>query len=74
MICKAALPSKEQHAADVYIAAMEVIDAKRVEEARTLVDKLRSVACAAKEDAVPSQESAYQQRKCRQLHRYPTTI
>ena len=74
VICKATLPSKEQHAADVYIEAMEVIDAKRVEEARTLVDKLRSVACAAKEDAVPSQESAYQQRKCRKLHRYPTTI
>ena len=72
VICKATAPSKPAHAADLYIEAMELIDASDHQTAKALVGKLRCLASASTAGAEPSQETAYQQRKCRKLHRYPT--
>ena len=72
VICKATAPSKPAHAADLYIEAMEFIDAGSIPNARALVGKLRCIACASTAGVDPSPETAYQQRKCRTLHRYPT--
>ena len=72
VICKAARPAKQHHAADLYIEAMEIVPPAKADQAKTLVAKLRTVAAAAASQAEPSQESPYQQRKCRKLTKYPT--
>ena len=72
VLCKATAPNKEQHVADVYIEAMLVLERDHIQNAKNLIESLRSVAGAAHTGAEPSQESAFQQRKCRRLHRYPT--
>ena len=72
VLCKATAPNKEQHVADVYIEAMLVLERDHIQNAKNLIESLRSVAGATHTGAEPSQESAFQQRKCRRLHRYPT--
>ena len=72
VICKATLPAKPQHALDLYIEAMEVFAKDQIHPVRETLAKLRSVAAAARTDAEPSVEKAFQQRKCRRLLRYPT--
>ena len=72
VVCKATLPAKSQHALDLYIEAMEVLSKEQTHPVRETLAKLRSVAAAARTDAEPSVEKAFQQRKCRRLLRYPT--
>ena len=72
VICKATRPAKPQHALDLYIEAMEGLSKDQTPRAREAVTKLRSLAAAARAEDEPSQETAFQQRKCRRLLRYPT--
>ena len=72
VVCKAAQPTKPQHALDLYIEAMEPLSKEQISSARETLDKLRSVAAAARTDTEPSDAKAFQQRKCRRLLRYPT--
>ena len=74
VICKATAPSKPQHVADVFIEAMQVIDNASIAHAKAIVEKQCVVAAASHGGAELSQETAYQQRKCRRLHRYPTEL
>ena len=65
-------PSKpEQHAADLYIEAMEIVSGE-VAAAIQMIRKLHGIAGAQSGDPNTSQEKAWQQRKCRRLLRYPT--
>ena len=72
VVCKATRPAKPQHALDLYIEAMEVLSKDQISPARETLAKLRSVAAAARTGTEPSEEKAFQQRKCRRLLRYPT--
>ena len=72
VVCKAAQPAKPQHALDLYIEAMEPLTKEQISPARQTLAKLRSVAAAARIDTEPSDEKAFQQKKCRHLLRYPT--
>jgi len=72
VVCKATLPAKPQHALDLYIEAMEVLSKEQIRPMRETLVKLRSVAAAAKTETEPAVETAFQQRKCRRLLRYPT--
>ena len=65
-------PAKSQNALDLYIEAMEPLSKEQMSSARETLDKLRSVAAAARADTEPSDAKAFQQRKCRRLRRYPT--
>ena len=72
VISKVSQPSKpQQHAADLYIEAMETIPAE-VAAAVQMMRKLHGIAAAQSGDPNVSQEKAWQQRKCRRLLRYPT--
>ena len=51
---------------------MEPLSKEQMSSARETLDKLRSVAAAARTDTEPSDAKAFQQRKCRRLLRYPT--
>ena len=73
VICKATQPTQQQHAAVVYIEAMQIVEPALIDKAKSMVEKLRAVAAARHSGAEPSQESPAQQQKCRRLHRYPTT-
>ena len=64
--------SKPQHAIDLYIETMEGVSKEQIHTVRGTLAKLRSVAAAARTDAEPSVEKAFQQRKCRRFLRYPT--
>ena len=72
VVCKAARPAKPQHALDLYIEAMELLTKEQISSARETLAKLRSVSAAARTDTEPSDEKAFQQRKCRGLLRCQT--
>ena len=72
VVCKATLPAKSQHGLDLYIEAMEVLSKDQISYARETHAKLRLIAAAHRTESEPSQEKAFQQRKCRRLLRYPT--
>jgi hypothetical protein len=75
VISKVAAPSKSlQHAADLYIEAMELVPKDDVERAISMMRKLHRISEAQSADPNTSQEVAWQQRKCRRLLRYPTII
>ena len=72
VISRVSQPSKpEQHAADLYIEAMEIVSGE-VAAAIQMMHKLHGIAGAQSGDPNTSQEKAWQQRKCRRLLRYPT--
>ena len=72
VVCKATPPAKSQHDLDLYIEAMEVLSKDQISYARETHAKLRLIAAAHRTESEPSQEKAFQQRKCRRLLRYPT--
>ena len=72
IVCKATKPAKQQHAMDLYIEAMESLATDDAARAATIVTKLRDVAAADRSRSEGSQESPFQQRKCRHMLRYPT--
>ena len=71
IICKVSAASKpEQHAADLYIEAMEVVPKEQIDACGQMMRQLYRVSDMPAADL--SSESAWQQRKCRRLLRYPT--
>jgi hypothetical protein len=72
VICKVMNPSKEQHAADLYIETMEPIASEHKDQVIAMVTQLQRVSTVNHGNAATSTEAAWQQRKCRCLQRYPT--
>jgi ribulose bisphosphate carboxylase small subunit len=73
VISKVVAPSKPlQHAADLYIEAMEPVPKADVASATAMMRKLHRISNAQSADPTTSTEVAWQQRKCRRLLRYPT--
>ncbi len=73
VISKVVAPSKpEQHAADLYIEAMELVLKDDVASSMAMMRKLHRISNAQSTDPATSSEVAWQQRKCRRLLRYPT--
>ena len=73
VISKVASPSKpDQHAADLYIEAMEDVPTNQIEAAVQMMKQLRRVSNVHHGDVATSPETAWQQRKCRKLLSYPT--
>ena len=66
-----ALP--QQHAADLYVEAIEVIENKEdIARARTMMHQLQEISNFERGDSACSSQVAWEQRKCRRLVRYPT--
>jgi hypothetical protein len=66
-----ALP--QQHAADVFIEALEVIESKDDIDCSTkMIRQLQEISSFDTGDALCSSQVAWEQRKCRRLLRYPT--
>ena len=73
VISKVAAPSKpQQHAADLYIEAMEVVPKADIPGSVEMMRQLQLVSNTQSGDPATSSEVAWQQRKCRRLLRYPT--
>ena len=73
VISKVVTPSKPlQHAADLYIEAMELVPKDDVASSVAMMCKLHRISNAQSADPATSSEVAWQQRKCRRLLRYPT--
>ena len=73
VISKVLAPSKpEQHAADLYIEAMEVVPKADTNAAVEMMRQLHRISNMHHGDAATSSEAAWQRRKCRRLLRYPT--
>ena len=75
VICKVVAASKpQQHAADLYIEAIEVVPKADIDACVQMMRQLYRISNTRSEDATTSSESAWQQRKCRRLLRYPTLL
>ena len=75
VICKVVAASKpQQHAADLYIEAIEVVPKAAIDACVQMMRQLYRISNTRSEDATISSESAWQQRKCRRLLRYPTLL
>ena len=75
VISKVVAPSKpEQHTADLYIEAMEIVPTKDIPAAVRMMCQLQKFSSAQSGDPATSSEAAWEQRKCRRLNRYPTLI
>ena len=73
VISKVVAPSNpQQHAADLYIEAMEVVPQSQITASVEMMRQLCRVSNTDRGDANTSSEAAWQQRKCRRLLRYPT--
>ena len=73
VISKVVAPSKpQQHAADLYIEAMELVPKTDLPAAVEMMRQLRRFSNIQCSDATTLSEVAWQQRKCRRLLCYPT--
>ena len=73
VISRVVAPAKpQQHAADVYIEAMEPVPKEDVPSCVEMMRQLQQVSNTPFGDPATSSEVAWQQRKCRRLLRYPT--
>jgi hypothetical protein len=73
VISKVVAPSKPlQHAADLYIEAMELVPKHDIASSMGMMRKLQRISNVQSADPATSSEVAWQQRKCRRLLRYPT--
>ena len=73
VISKVVAPSKpEQHAADLYIEAMEGVARDDIPSAMEMMRQLQRSSTAQSANLATSTEVAWQQKKCRRLLRYPT--
>ena len=61
-----------QHAADLYIEAMELVPKHYIASFMGMMRKLQRISNVQSADPASSSEVAWQQRKCRRLLRYPT--
>ena len=75
VISKVVAPSKpQQHAADLYIEAMEIVPKDDNASAMKTMQQMQKISIAQCTDPATSSEAAWQQRKCRRLLRYPTLV
>ena len=73
IVCNVVKPSKpQQHAADLYIEAMETISKDDVPRCMEMMAQLIQISNADTANTPVSTEVAWEQRKCRKLNRYPT--
>ena len=73
VISKVVAPSKsQQHAADLYIEAMEVVLKQDIPRSVEMMRQLQRISNTQSANPATSSEVAWQQRKCRRLLRYPT--
>ena len=73
VISKVVAPSKPlQHAADLYIEAMELVPKHDIASAMGMLHKLQRISNVQSTDPATSSEVAWLQRKCRRLLRYQT--
>ena len=73
VISKVVAPAKpQQHAADLYVEAMEVITQQDVPRALQTMHQLQQISNTEFGDPASPSQVAWQQRKCRRLLRYPT--
>jgi hypothetical protein len=74
VISEVVAPSKpQQHAADLYIEAMELVVSKHdIPRSVEMMRQLQGISDAQSANPATSSEVAWQQRKCRRLLRYPT--
>ena len=73
VISKVVAPSKsQQHAADLYIEAMEVVLKQDIPRSVEMMRQLQRISNTQSANPATSSEVAWQQRKCRKLQRYPT--
>ena len=73
VISKVVAPSKpQQHAADLYIEAMEVVLKEDIPRSVTMMRQLTQMSNTQSTNPATSSEVAWQQRKYRRLVRYPT--
>ena len=70
-VVEPALP--QQHVADLFIEALEVIESKDdIASSTKMIRQLQEISSFVTVDALPSSQVAWEQRKCRRLLRYPT--
>ena len=75
VISKMVAPAQpHQHAADLYIEAMEALQKTDVDAAVQMMRQLQKMGCAQFGDSTSSTPAAWRQRKCRRLNRYPSKI
>ena len=73
VISKVVAPSKpQQHAAEFYIEAMEIVQQHDIASSMEIMRQMERISNAQSADPATSSEVAWQQRKCRRLLRYPT--
>ena len=73
VISKVGAPSKpDQHKADLYIEAMEIVSKADIPAAVRMMRQLEKSSSTHPGDPSTSSEVAWEQRKCRRLNRYPT--
>ena len=73
IVCNVVKPCKpQQHAADLYIEAMENVPKEDVPLCIEMMQQLIQISNAETADTPISTDVAWQQRKCRRLNRYPT--
>ena len=73
VISKVVAPSKpQQHAADLYIEAMEIVPKTDIPASVQMLRQLQRFSSTHSGDPNTSSEAAWHQRKCRRLNRYPT--
>ena len=72
IVSKVLASSKEGHVADLYIEAIETVEAKDAPNVVTMMEKLTKVGAVSLPAPSASKEGAWEQRKCRRLGRYPT--
>ena len=72
IVCKVAHANKPQHAADLYIEAMEPVASERKEQTIAMMQQLQRISNVNDGNPSTSVQAAWQQRKCRRLQRYPT--
>ena len=73
VITRVIAPSKpQQHAADLYIEAMETVPKHEIANCVDMMRQMQRTSNVQSGDAAASSEVAWQQRKCRRLLSYPT--
>ena len=73
VVSKVVAPSKpQQHAADLYVEAMELVPKHDIPSSKQMMRQLQLLSNTHSVDPAASTEAAWQQQKCRHLQRYPT--
>ena len=73
VISRVVAPAKpQQHAADVYIEAMEPVPKHDIPSSMKMMRQMQLISDTQSANPADSSEVVWRQRKCRRLTRYPT--